>query len=54
MKHKLKEIFTVIQLVLLIYLAVTTSIKKFSCPKMTETELLLAIPEAVILNFDCK
>lgn len=54
MNKEIKNLRTGVLLMFLFYLVVVTTINKFSCPNITETELLFNIPEALILNFKCR
>lgn len=38
--------------IVLLWIAVTCSINRFKNPQLTETQLLLRIPQACILNFE--
>ena len=42
-----------IALAALLWLSISTAILRFTCPKMTETELLLNVPRAFIGDWDC-
>jgi hypothetical protein len=35
----------------LLWIFTTTTIQRFKCPKMSETELLLSIPKNILLTF---
>jgi len=48
-KHK-SEILIII-FILVLWVAITTSIQRFKNHNLSETELFLAIPQSFILNF---
>jgi len=42
-------------IIITLWMAITTYIQAFSCPKMTHTEIFINIPKSFVLNFDkCK
>ncbi len=43
-----------ILILILLWAGATTMTQRFKCPKLSETELFLMLPENIILNFkDC-
>ena len=50
MKH-LKDIFYIAVITLLMWISITTIIQAVKCSKMTQTELVLNIPNSCLLIF---
>jgi hypothetical protein len=50
-KDKLVKILTSIGLLVFIWVLVTISIQRFKCTNMSETELLIYIPQAFICDW---
>lgn len=53
-KHILKTISCGILVMILFWIAISTIIQRLRCPAMTETELLLNLPNSFIGDWACK
>ena len=49
---KYKDTFKLLCVLALLWVVITTSIQRFKCTNMSETELFLMIPENFVLQFD--
>lgn len=53
-KYDLEFYVVIIVICLVLWIGISTAIQRFKCAKMTETELFLNIPHAILLDFkDC-
>jgi len=50
MKNKFKEILCYVSLIAILWFSISTIIQALKCPKMTQTELIGAIPD----SFTCR
>ena len=50
-KYKFKNIFNIILVMILLWVAISSIIQRFKCSEMTETQLFIHIPESFILNW---
>jgi len=50
----MKKMRDIIFCIFLVYFIVVTGINRFRNPELTETQLFLRIPKALILDFKCK
>jgi len=49
----MKAIPIIITMIILIWISAASAIQRFKCPAMTETQLLLNLPKAVAMDFEC-
>ena len=48
----MKKILKYIAIIILLWIAASSTIQRFKCHKMTETELFLHIPKSIIGQWD--
>jgi len=51
MKKKISDIALMLIMIIMLWVAITTTIQRFKNTEMTETELFLNIPDSFILNW---
>jgi hypothetical protein len=48
---KTYKIVYIIAIIVLLWISISTSIQRFKCVKLTQTELFLMIPDSFVCNF---
>jgi hypothetical protein len=52
MKQIIENVLYALLLLAILWVVLSTTIQRFKCPKMTETELFLRIPKSIIGNWE--